>query len=892
VAADSKAKLLDDAEKYVLHGKIRLAIAEYLKVINLDPDDVLIINTVGDLYLRQGNWQEANKLFLQVAEKYVHNNFLLKAIAVYKKILNSDSDNIVVNTTMAALYVKQGLNLNACNQYMRVIELLEKEGKAGETLGFYEKIVELDPWNSTVQRKLADLYENAGAGKKAHVCWIGAARAQVKSGDSAGASNSYLHALNISSLDIDSLRGLVDCCQKTANLDAALKQLQKSLDLAPQNPDILEMLGRVYLGIGDCEPASKAFQMALSMDESRYGNFFELAQTLIDKEAYDQAAGCLDAIIPIIITKRDTDRAVKQYRLILQRRPKHLLALIKLASVYSAIGDQAQYSDVCDELAEYYMADNRPIEALEYIEKILQLDPENAKHLKLHRQTFIAGYPDAPYVSPLTPSESPNIATPLHKEREFSGTGEESLSETILEVDLLLNYGLKDKALSILLNLEATDPYDKETRIRLSSVYKAEGKNVEAAEQCLLLAALYRTGNNEDAARSYLSKAKQLAPGLDADHINLIEYARNHGLLFAMPDSSYSSSSGTRSSMPSSNAAIEFGSEVDLSSDLMNSFFKEKPGGMGKGHEESSEITDRMTEGYPQTMPSAAPVKSLDEQFQEVDFYIRLGFNDEALVKLSEIARIDPNNPELALRYEKLGQLKDENAEIASIVLDDSDKDLDLLKNEDLEEINIDSPQPDASDAQEELNDFLKDFGEVSSPSLNFDLQPETLFDSLPDVTDSDVDDIFADLMHEDGPAMEESEESFFEEHFNLGTAYREMDLLEDAIKEFEFAFNGIKKPEGNPRAVQCCGMLSTCFLKKNVPDSVLYWCQVGLSLTEVSSHEAMALHYDMGLAYIMNGSNERALACYREIFSQDHDYRDVAHKIEELQGGLQRRVP
>jgi tetratricopeptide (TPR) repeat protein len=458
VAADSKAKLLDDAERYVLHGKIRPAIAEYLKVINLDPDDVLIINTVGDLYLRQGNWLEANKLFLQVADKYVHNNFLLKAIAVYKKILNSDSDNLVVNTTMAALYVKQGLNLNACNQYMRVIALLEKEGKTKEALGVYEKIVELDPWNSTIQQKLAELYDNAGAGDKAHACWIGAARAQIKSGDFAGASSSYLHALNISSLDIDSLRGLLDCCQKTANLNSILDQLQKTLEVAPQNPDILEMLGRVYLGIGDCESASKAFQRALSMDESRYGNFFELAQAFIDKEAYDQAAGCLDAIIPIIITKRDTDRAVKQYRLILQRRPKHLLTLIKLASVYSAIGDQAQYSDVCDELAEYYMANNRPIEALEYIEKILQLDPENSKHLKLHRQTFIAGYPDVPYVSPVSPSESPIIANPLHKEREFSGTGEESLSETIVEVDLLLNYGLKDKALSILLNMEATDP--------------------------------------------------------------------------------------------------------------------------------------------------------------------------------------------------------------------------------------------------------------------------------------------------------------------------------------------------------------------------------------------------------------------------------------------------
>lgn len=53
VAADSKAKFLHDAERYVLHGKVQQAIGEYLKIIRFDPNDVLILNTIGDLYLRQ-----------------------------------------------------------------------------------------------------------------------------------------------------------------------------------------------------------------------------------------------------------------------------------------------------------------------------------------------------------------------------------------------------------------------------------------------------------------------------------------------------------------------------------------------------------------------------------------------------------------------------------------------------------------------------------------------------------------------------------------------------------------------------------------------------------------------------------------------------------------------
>ena len=163
MAADSKAKFLQDAEKYVLHGKVQQAIGEYLKIIKVDPNDVLILNTIGDLYLRQKNISEANKYFSQVAENYVRNNFFLKALAVYKKILSADSNNLEINTTMASLYAKQGLSIDARNQYLKVAALLEKAGRAREILDIYEKIVELDPTNSDIQQKLAELHLAEGA---------------------------------------------------------------------------------------------------------------------------------------------------------------------------------------------------------------------------------------------------------------------------------------------------------------------------------------------------------------------------------------------------------------------------------------------------------------------------------------------------------------------------------------------------------------------------------------------------------------------------------------------------------------------------------------------------------------------------------------------------------
>jgi hypothetical protein len=86
--------------------------------------------------------------------------------------------------------------------------------------------------------------------------------------------------------------------------------------------------------------------------------------------------------------------------------------------------------------------------------------------------------------------------------------------------------------------------------------------------------------------------------------------------------------------------------------------------------------------------------------------------------------------------------------------------------------------------------------------------------------------------------------------------------------------------------------MLSACFLKKGMPTSAVRWCQTGLSVADISSHEAIALRYDMGVAHSMSGSHERALECFDQIFGFDPGYRDVAQKIDELKGGFQRHAP
>jgi len=844
VAADSKAKLLEDAERYVLHGKIRLAIAEYRKIVELDPDDVLILNTIGDLYLRQKDVAEANRFFSRVAEAYVNNNFFLKAIAVYKKILGSDPDNVEVNSTMASLYAKQGLGMDACRQYQRVIDLLEREGKTRESLEIHEKIAELDPLNIGIRRKLAQLHLAEGNGEKARLHWAGAARAQAKAGDAAGALQSYRAAIELDPLDLESLKGFFDCSLRTGDPASALELLKKSVAAAPDNPDLREMLGRACMETGDTESAIKACKVAFSLDESRYQSFFPAAAALIENGAYDEAMECLDTIIPTLITRRETGRAVDLCEQILGKDPEYAPSLVRLAAIYSATGDSARCLSVQDQLADHFMSQGRPIEALEQIEKILHSDPDSEKHRQLHYEAFTAAYPDVPYAPPAEgPGEAAaESAAPLAA-KEYGDLSGESPSENVVEVDLLLNYGLKDKALSLLENLQRRNPCDKEVRVRLLSFYKSEDRQAEAAEQCLLLAALYQAEGSEASCRNYLAEAGQLDPGTAGGEIDLAEYARSRGIDPEAVKPQFKERSA------------ESPAEEDLSGDLLDEFMAEGP--LPSGGEGAA------ADGAESGAFAAASGKSLEEQFQEVDFYIRLGFEDEAYSKLAEIARAHPGHPELASRYEKLGGPKPDAGESPAA---SAGGEIALF----------DHPETPPDDGLQESFEIV-DVDAASDPAGHGDTAG----------TDPFFNEMFADLMDEvRSPEVQEAARASFEEHFSLGIAYRDMELTDEAIREFEAALKGIEMRKGDPQVIQCCGMLSTCFLKKDMPRSVIRWCQTGLDLTEPSSHEALAFRYDMGIAHAMAGSADRAMECFDGIFTQDPGYRDVAQRIDELRSG------
>jgi tetratricopeptide (TPR) repeat protein len=119
-----------------------------------------------------------------------------------------------------------------------------------------------------------------------------------------------------------------------------------------------------------------------------------------------------------------------------------------------------------------------------------------------------------------------------------------------------------------------------------------------------------------------------------------------------------------------------------------------------------------------------------------------------------------------------------------------------------------------------------------------------------------------------------------FDTHFNLGIAYREMGLLDEAIGEFQLAS---KSPS---LLVACCSMLGLCFLDKGLPELAIKWYRRGLESPNVSEDDSLGLLYDMGNVYDSQGDIDTAYKTFVEIYGINTNYRDVVARIEELGRG------
>lgn len=121
------------------------------------------------------------------------------------------------------------------------------------------------------------------------------------------------------------------------------------------------------------------------------------------------------------------------------------------------------------------------------------------------------------------------------------------------------------------------------------------------------------------------------------------------------------------------------------------------------------------------------------------------------------------------------------------------------------------------------------------------------------------------------------------ETHYNLGVAFREMGLLDEAIGELQKVIQAVEHGHAFPQMIQTYTWLAQCFLDKGVPEVAVRWYEKALQLPSLDQETKTALHYELGSSFEIAGNRTAALSNFLEAYGSNIDYRDVGERIKAL---------
>jgi tetratricopeptide (TPR) repeat protein len=147
----------------------------------------------------------------------------------------------------------------------------------------------------------------------------------------------------------------------------------------------------------------------------------------------------------------------------------------------------------------------------------------------------------------------------------------------------------------------------------------------------------------------------------------------------------------------------------------------------------------------------------------------------------------------------------------------------------------------------------------------------------------SELADLFSEFKEDLEEKATASESEDPETHYNLGVAFREMGLLDEAIGELQKVCQAIEHGYKFSHVLQAFTWLAQCFLDKEVPQAAVRWYQKALELPGVDDEARTALHYEIASAFEGAGDKGSALKHFMEVYGSNIDYRDVAERIKAL---------
>lgn len=268
--AEQKEKLLKKVDQALQGKKLKKARTLLKKVIDADSNDIRSRLRLGEVHFQLGDKAEAVELLAQVGDYYRDHGFLLKSVAVYKKMLEVDPIRWDLHGELANLYFRLGMAPEAVKQHKVQVRALLKQGRVVDSLHVVRQILDLEPGNVKDRVRLAEAYSQ-------HELYEDAARefreviSVLHKKNSRGplwvqVAERYLHH---NMQDVQIARQLVEKLMELGRHSQALPWLQLCFDSNPGDMAILDMLATCFDSLGQPNKAIAVLKILAGLYKQR-----------------------------------------------------------------------------------------------------------------------------------------------------------------------------------------------------------------------------------------------------------------------------------------------------------------------------------------------------------------------------------------------------------------------------------------------------------------------------------------------------------------------------------------------------------------------------------------------------------------------------------------------
>ena len=550
--AYNKSKYVEAAQKLLNQGKVAQAIAEYQQILKYEPRDQVTLMTIGELYIRQGETFQAIEYFERLAQLFVSDGFLTKAIAVYKRISKLAPEEVRPLEKLADLYVQQGVMSEARPLFLQLAELHLKNGKQPEAIALLKKLLLAEPDNLRIQVRLADLYQAMGQSGEALESYVQAAQRALARGDQAECERLADRALQINAKSLDALIVKARSFSSVGNTSKAADILERVPDL-DKGGEPAELLLDIYLKSSKWDEASALALRIFSHDEKNFTATQKVTEGFLESGQGERAMSMLSRIRIPMTDAGEHEGVVHLLQSLATRLPGRLEPLEWLVDTFGRTSDSFRLPDALANLGDALLASGKTARAKEIFEQLVDRDPENdsakRKLNEVLRKTgalppepkvavepaafadnLQAELPQPPAVkirgglhddTPTVDAQATGSPKSSLAEQELDEETQKFIAQSLTDVDLFASYGLTQKAIGLLEAILRRAPMHTPTLEKLLDFVLGAGDDRRTAELAGQLEHIHAGRGDMRSSERFgeLRRRFQRAAGLSDDEI-------------------------------------------------------------------------------------------------------------------------------------------------------------------------------------------------------------------------------------------------------------------------------------------------------------------------------------------------------------------------------------